>query len=294
MCCDEPIDEKNAATCSECTYLYHLGACSGVSESTYKSKGETWRNAWRCPTCRTAKSRSSQSGKQKSDDSDVTAILAGINEKLESLMALKATVSAIELSVSMMSAKYDEVLQHMRQHDTDIKDLKKRVTNIENREREVNVQHIAQDLNALEWQTRKTNLEIHGIPVSEHENLLDKLNQVAIKLDVPLLSENEVVALHRLPARPDKVPGIIVRFARQDTREQWFNQRKKLNRTGEDAYILENLTTQNRALLWKTREWAKQNDYRYTWHRNGKIFVRRADGDKAILIKSEMNLQHLN
>lgn len=130
--------------------------------------------------------------------------------------------------------------------------------------------------------------------MSEHENLLDKLNQVAIKLDVPLLSENEVVALHRLPARPDKVPGIIVRFARQDTREQWFNQRKKLNRTGEDAYILENLTTQNRALLWKTREWAKQNDYRYTWHRNGKIFVRRADGDKAILIKSEMNLQHLN
>lgn len=83
----------------------------------------------------------------------------------------------------MMSAKYDEVLQH----DTDIKDLKKRVTNIENREREVNVQHIAQDLNALEWQTRKTNLEIHEIPVSEHENLLNKLNQVAVKLDVPVL-----------------------------------------------------------------------------------------------------------
>lgn len=43
-------------------------------------------------------------------------------------MSLKATVSVIELSASMMWAKYDAVLQHMRQHDAGIKDLKRRQT----------------------------------------------------------------------------------------------------------------------------------------------------------------------
>lgn len=296
VCCDEPYDKDNVMQCTECTYFYHLGTCSGVSESTFKSKGATWHNAWRCPTCRTAKLRSSQSKpepKQRSDEIDVTTILVGINEKLESLMGLKESVTALEQSVSMMSAKYDEVLKHMRQHDGDIKSLKNRVTSIENRERETNVQQIAQDMNALEWQTRKMNLEVHGIPVSEHEDLLGKLNLVAEKLEVPVLAETDIAALHRLPARPDKVPCIIVRFARQATRDQWLDKRRKLNRTDEDCYILENMTRQDRALLSAAKEWAKENGYRYSWHRNGKIFLRRRDGERVILVKCEMDLQNL-
>lgn len=208
-------------------------------------------------------------------------------------MELKDTVSAIEVSVNMMSTQYDKILKQMRQHDTEIKDLKKRMTNMENREKEVNVQQMTQDINALEWQTRKMNLEIQGIPVSERENLNNKINQVAEKLGVPVLTDSEIVAMHRLPARTDKIPDIIVHFAKQSTRDQWLKKRKNLDRTGKDGYILENLTMQNRALLWTAKEWAKQHDYRYSWHRNGKIFVRRKEGDAAILIKCEMDLERL-
>lgn len=67
------------------------------------------------------------------------------------LMKLKDTVSAIELSVNTMSAQCDEILKHVRQHDSEIKDLRKRVTSLESREKEVNVQQMVQDMNALEW-----------------------------------------------------------------------------------------------------------------------------------------------
>lgn len=294
-CCDDELQvESNSLKCVECGYFYHLGACSGVTDETFKSKREFWRNSWRCQTCQTAKSRGSQSGKQKQDDCNIAAVLATINRKLDSLVTLQDTVSAIEQSVNLMSAKYDEVLLHMRQQDGEIKDLKKRVANIEKREKDVNLIQMQQDMNALEWQTRKMNLEIHGIAVSERENLLSKINQMADKLGVPELSESDVVAVHRLPARPEKIPGIIVRFAKQATREQWFDKRKTLNRTDEDGYILENMTKQNRALLWSAREWARQSNYRYCWHRNGKIFLRRKDGDGVILIKSEADFERLN
>ncbi|KAM7301285.1 hypothetical protein ISCGN_016804 [Ixodes scapularis] len=167
------------------------------------------------------------------------------------------------------------------------------MANVENREKEVNVQQMTQDINALEWLTRKMNLEIHGIPVSERKNLNNKINQVAEKLGVPVLTDSEIDALHRLPARTDKIPGIIVHFAKQSTRDQWLEKRKNLDRTGKDGYIVENLTRQNRALLWTAKEWAKQHDYRYSWHRNGKIFVRRKEGDAAILTKCEMDLERL-
>lgn len=108
-----------------------------------------------------------------------------------------------------------------------------------------------------------------------------------------MLSENEIVALHRLPARPDKIPGIIVRFSQQSTRDMWFEKRKRLDRKGRDGYNLENMIRQNRALLWATKEWAKDNDYRYSWHKNGKIFLRRKKGDAVVVIKCEADLQRL-
>lgn len=143
LCSDDELsNEDGSMKCAECGYNYHFGSFSGVSESTFKSKSEIWR------------------------------------------------------------------------------------------EKEVNVQQMTQDINALEWQTRTMNLEIHGIPVSERENLNNKINQVTEKLGVPVLTDSEIVALHRLPARPDKVPGIIVRFAKQSTRDQWLEKRKSWTERG--------------------------------------------------------------
>lgn len=51
------------------------------------------------------------------------------------------------------------------------------------------------------------------------------------------------------------------------------------------------MTKQNRELLAKTKEWAKANGFKYTWHRNGKIFARRKDGDDAVVIRSEDDLE---
>ncbi|KAL3247030.1 hypothetical protein MRX96_057295 [Rhipicephalus microplus] len=43
----------------------------------------------------------------------------------------------------------------------------------------------------------------------------------------------------------------------------------------------ENLTSQSRQLLREAKEWARENRYKYAWHKNGKILLRKSDGDSV-------------
>lgn len=293
--CNEFLpDDACALTCSECNYPYHLGACSGVSEASFKSKSDALRKSWRCATCRTAKLRSGQGSKQKIDaDLDVPGMLVNINRKLDELLSLKETVNGIESSIQHMSEKYDELLASVQRQDRDIKELSRRVKGIEEAETHKQLEKLKHEMNELEWHSRKMNLEVHGITTTENENLLLKINEVAKKLDVPELVDDDVVALHRLPSKPDKVPGIIVRFATQKTRDAWIEKRGVLRRTREHVYLQENMTKHNRALLWTVKEWARERQFQFAWHRNNKIFLRKENGARALLIRGEDDLRRL-
>uniref|UniRef100_A0A6B0V3R5 Putative crack-1 is transposable element n=1 Tax=Ixodes ricinus TaxID=34613 RepID=A0A6B0V3R5_IXORI len=220
-------------------------------------------------------------------------MLVSMNAKLDTLLNLKETVDAMEQSLQHMSAKYDAVLKQMDEHDGEIKNLKKRVTHLEKSEPTAEIDRLKQKVHDLEWRSRRQNLEIHGIPVSEQENLLDKINDLAEQLEVPDLTADQIMAMHRLPSRPDKTPGILVRFSNQATRDLWLEKRVNLKRVRSKAYILENLTNQDKTLIWETREWAKARRYQYVWYKHGKVLVREKDGSQAHVVKTVDDCKHL-
>ncbi|KAK8768633.1 hypothetical protein V5799_014902, partial [Amblyomma americanum] len=114
-------------------------------------------------------------------ETDYASLFMSINDKLEQLMTLKCTVENIEQSVQTMSDQYDTILQHITRQDKDIAELRKRVDAIESREPLLDSEQIMKDINDLEWQSRKLNLEFHGISESENEDLLSKVNAVTRK-----------------------------------------------------------------------------------------------------------------
>lgn len=142
-----------------------------------------------------------------------------------SLLELKTTVQNIEVSVQVMSDKYDAILADTTRHEADIKGIKKKVQALETKVYS-EVDFLKEQLNDLEWRNRKLNLEFHGIEPAENENLIEKVNKVATLLNVAPLSCNDVAAIHRLKAKPGKTPGIIVRFSRNDVRDEWFAKRQ--------------------------------------------------------------------
>lgn len=293
LSCKELLPEDGQVmTCCECKYQYHVGNCSGISETTFRSKGKAYHKGWRCSTCQIGTRRGSLNEKAKKEQgTDIASQLLSINAKLDSLLPLKETVNSIEQSIEHMSQKYDEVLQRLAKQESDMEEVKKRIAKLEKSETPREVSLLKQEIHELEWRGRRLNLEVHGVPQTENEKLLDKLNEVAVKLDVPLLSETEVASVHRLPAKPNKVPGIIIKFTRQIVRDQWLEKKRRLNRNETTIYLQENLTRYNRALLYTTKTWARENSYQFVWHKNGTIFARKRDGDRALVIRREEDLR---
>lgn len=220
-------------------------------------------------------------------------MFASVNAKLDSLLVLKDTVGGIEKFMQELSDKYDEVVKDIGEQKKETKKLQKRLETLEKRDADGEIKRLRQEVNDLEWRSRRLNLEIHGIPQADKEDLLAKVNEVAKKLDVPDLALNEVSAVHRLASWSDKVPGVIVRFTNQMTRDHWLSKRLTLRTSKDEIYIQENLTKQGRALLWEAKEWAKTANYRYVWYKNGNVLVREKERERVLVIKSSNDLQKL-
>lgn len=278
--------------CNECSSSYHVGSCCDVTDRSLRSKKSSVRKNWKCSDCREGKT-----GESDEDATDKEAMtrsvslqLATVIRKLDELMPLKQTVHEMECSVQDMSLKFDEAMKRLDSQEKDIKSLKKRVEKIENEAGPRGLNEVQEAVNDLEWRSRRLNLEFHGLPVTPKEDLLLKLNELAPVLDLPQLALTDVTAIHRLPAKPDKIPGVIVRYNRQADRDLWLSKRAKLKEAKNGAFILENMTKRNRELLNVVKGWASENGFRFAWHANGKILLRKEPGDRVIVVKSEAQL----
>lgn len=286
-------DEPNV-NCAECSGTYHFGKCAGVTEKSFKGKSKAARKTWRCPQCRDVGPRASNSEGSDSE-LDIKSALASIIEKLDSLPILAQKVEKMEQSLQHISDRFDEFEKQVGRQESEIKELKKRVAELEAKEdmNQVVQTQLQQEVNELEFRNRQLNLEIHGIPAVAGEDLLALLNSVAEKLEVPPLAEADIQTVHRLPTKPDKVPGVIVRFTKQAVRDAWLKQKSKLKGSEPPMFIQENLTRHNRELLRAAKERAKDKGYRFTWHINGRILVRKDDGTRIIRIKTTTDLDRL-
>lgn len=291
LSCQLPVREEESAKCNECSYMYHFGKCAGLQEKSYKSKSEAAKKSWKCATCKSVGPRTNRSDSEV----DVSLVLASINQKLECLPDLIEKVNAMEQSVQFISKKFDEFQEKMSNQDTEIKELRKRVTELEEREKvhasaECDLQR---QVNDLEYRSRRLNLEVHGIPVVGGENLMTSLNEVADKLEVPPLTKADIASMHRLPAKQGRIPGIIIRFTKEETRDAWLKNKKSLADWNPRIFLQENLTRHSRELLRATKAIAKRNGYSFVWYVNGKILVRKSEGAHVVHIRDKDDLEEL-
>lgn len=278
--------------CKECKYAYHVVGCSGLSDSLGKKRSASARKAFTCTTCKLASSRSGSVSEDR-EAFNVAAAFAELSKKLDSLLPLREQVNNIELSMQTMSDHFDEIMERLDSQDKEMSQLRKRIEKIETTRPNEQLLQLNADLDALEFRSRKKNLEIHGVVFSEKEDLISKVNEVAHLLEVDEVSEGDIEACHRLPAKPNKVPGILIRFERQAVRDRWLRKKSELKEKETNIYICENMTRRAKELLYTTKEWAQTNDWKYAWHANGKVRLRKKQGDTPRVIKDVSDLSRL-
>ncbi|XP_020899457.1 uncharacterized protein LOC110238151 [Exaiptasia diaphana] len=148
--------------------------------------------------------------------------------------------------------------------------------------------------------TRKSSLEIHGVPERRTEDLDDVVIKVAEYAGVEI-EEDDIDIVHRLPFKLNGIRPILVKFQSHKVKSQLYFARRKLKGTVWDSelldgadqiYINENLTAPKRKLFAETRKRARLNKWYNVWTVDGKIFISKEKGDRAIKISCYSDLEN--
>ena len=112
------------------------------------------------------------------------------------------------------------------------------------------------------------------------------------------INQKDISVAHRLPAKkvrneskkPDPA-AIIAKFVSRSVRNEIYNNRefaKTLSQSNfpvegmQKLYVNENLTRARKYLVWRTKQMARQKNFKYVWTKNGRILV---DSDLTNIIE---------
>ncbi|KAI5637883.1 hypothetical protein NE865_09398 [Phthorimaea operculella] len=164
------------------------------------------------------------------------------------------------------------------------------------------------ELNDRDQELLFSDVDITGIAEENGENPVHIAMTCAAKLGMKL-EETDIVSCMRVGAVHKNADGtprsrpIAVRLARQSTRDAMLKAarvRRRPTSTGIGAnndpkpfYVNERLTKANRALFNRARKARSVAGWKYSWTRDGKIFVRQNQGSVVYRIKSEADLERV-
>lgn len=166
------------------------------------------------------------------------------------------------------------------------------------------------EIEYMHQQGRSNNVEICGVPEKNRENILTLVKRVGSEIGITVLDEDISVS-HRvsrfsksqLPGRAPK--NIVVKFANIGKRNVFLDAAKKRRNPGLTSsdlgfeekfqiFINEHLSPYYKLLFGKSRDFCKNNNYKYCWVKDMKIFVKKGDGEKAVHIANETVLSGLS
>ena len=158
-------------------------------------------------------------------------------------------------------------------------------------------------INNLEQQMIVKNIEIKNVQNNDI-NPYEVVKKIANSLNVDI-NESDVNKAYRLRNQKDK---IIVEFSSFSKKKEIM---KKINRHRVDAqiinsaennnshnqskyiYINDQLTYNNRQILWITKTKAKECNWKFVWTRDGKIFARKSENSSSIIINNAADIEQI-
>ena len=163
--------------------------------------------------------------------------------------------------------------------------LKKRDDTIVNLKSEIRELQYQSDC-SLQYSMRP-NLKITGIKYEKEENLKDKVIDLCKDIGVTI-KEEDISVTHRVGTREDpsdtsdnnqKIPTIIAKFVRRETRNKVFDARKALHShsTRTSVYISDHVTPLRSRMMYELRNRGNKTAFKYVWSREGRIYARKPE-----------------
>ncbi|KAJ2949730.1 hypothetical protein O0L34_g15662 [Tuta absoluta] len=283
-----------------CEGVFHRGCVKGLLADLKIGRVRNY-----CNNCEDEGS-DDENQNEGQDQEDMSKILKDIQKKVACIPSLKQQLEGICDSLNVLSDKYDTLIAEHEKSKSKITKLEKAVTTVSNKCVYLEKHNTALEQKLLEFEqaSRNHNIEIVGIEQLPGENVKDIVIKIGNKLNVDC-TDIEWARRSRVPKVGSTKPApILVGFKATGTgtRDNWLAQRRNLLDTTSDVitggsvknkiYINEDLTKTTRALLWNTKK-QLLGIFKYIWISNGKILVKKTDGEKSICVRAESDIDDL-
>jgi len=197
-------------------------------------------------------------------------VITSLKLRINEVRSVNQTVTESKTEILAIRAQLEEVKKKNEEMQFDILELKEANAKLEDR------------IEDLEKYSRKNNMVISGIPVEKDENVKEIFTDLANQLQVEL-QDHEVCVIHQLPAQRNRTPGIIVKLSNNEKKQELIKQSRarKLRFGDTNIYVDDQLMAKTVVLVKEAKAMRDEGKLKYIWTKNGDLFVRVDDGERA-------------
>ncbi|CAG9135566.1 unnamed protein product [Plutella xylostella] len=308
LCLDCNVSCGDGVTCSGCKKELCFG-CANITERGYRNLGAERRAGWKCPRCRISSPRVQSPIKHKEASLDeIISRLDILTKKLDVLPKLIADVNELKSNMMEVVKSCEFAGQKIDDFESKLVGLTDRVTSLEVvKEALTSTQStmglVQQDFNEKDQWSRLNNVEIKGVPLKNNENLFKIVETLSEHLNVPISKAN-INFVSRVPVFNTKEKSILLGFVNRYVKEDFVAAARARKTTkacdigfancDQRIYINDHLSPNNKKLLSRTKQIARDKNYLYVWVKHAKIHIRKNDSAPVLTIRSIEDLNKLN
>lgn len=288
--CNDDIYDGDNLNCNKCNVFLHFG-CAALRETAFRKMSNTAKQTWCCNKCKFKE----QSPKTLASKSNLTTVYSGTqkvnNETLNNLVD----------SVNFMSDKFDDFGKQLQDVISIINLIKEENSSLkeENRKMKNEFASLEKRLNVIEQKSIENIFEIVGVPEIENEDCVKTVESIAAAVGAKIFVSKAYRAYSKNSKRSRKIVAESTSIQDKRSLMEGIKKSKLTGKTvnskwnNDSIYINDALTQFNKNLFFKTRVFAREAGYKFTWFKDSKIFIKKNENTKACIIFDELSLSKL-
>lgn len=308
--CKRTLGKKTKLQCGDCKGYFHL-ECGGVSELDARIM-QSEKTPWICAGCldesaTTASRRQSmlfsQHGNASARRSDVfnrptgEPSYSGDMELKILIRELQEEMKEMRKTMEFFNEKYEEEAKRNKV----LADMVSEVSR-DNQELRKEIQKLKSTVNAQENSKLKSNITISGLLDVADDGVVskEKITKLVQGLNVNCNGGDfENIKIYEI----NNGAKAVVTLRSLELKQTILKARAQkgkisirslgLGESSRAIFIDEDLSKEMYALFKKAREQLKEKNYKYVWHRNGRVLARKSEGDRYVVIRGENDLEEL-
>lgn len=307
--CSHIISSRAPGVKCVCDLIYHA-KCVNLSKTQLEEIKEE-KLEWKCDKCRSKKGRKSlvfeveettDNGATEDDDinaSDVSNSYGAVCEQLKNILSVQ---KVFQDSLSTFSNLIDDFSKKMKTFEQKSKAIDK--LSSDNIAIKSTVSNLDKHLLENDQMARMNDVEFVGIPQNINENLIHMVKAIGLTVNCPLI-ESDIDYIHRVQCfDKTKIKNVILRCqsritknnliaaTRQYIKKKGVFKPTDINLVGNNPiFVNEHLIPAKKLFFKDARKFCKDNNIKYLWIKDCKIFARKNDTSK---IKVISDLEDLN